>query len=244
MKYVINAEYWLFKQLDEFAREKKDRKQVIEAYKYIVGKIIEINGKPDLMSGDKYAPYKDYILFDNINQIFYSQGTSLIREIYESLNNMLATDPNYLHQRAKCYIRSAYTASKKTDKKKWLELAYRDANISYMAFERRFENHENDKILISAAHSQYTAALALCHISRCRGYADVEMNNRSVACIYKALKSPFNSLEFVTNDATYNYNNVVNDIITTLSTNLELVSTQNAKDNLTELLRMIIISNS
>lgn len=41
------------------------------------------------MKGEKYAPYKDYILFDNIFQIFRSQGTKIIRDIYQ-------TDVKYL----------------------------------------------------------------------------------------------------------------------------------------------------
>ena len=108
LKYVVNAEYWLFNQLDILAKSRKGREKIIEAYRYIIGKLIEINGKPDLMKGEKYAPYKDYILFDNIFQIFRSQGTKIIRDIYQSLNDILATDPNYLHQRAKCYIRPEY----------------------------------------------------------------------------------------------------------------------------------------
>lgn len=136
LKYVVNAEYWLFNQLDILAKSRKGREKIIEAYRYIIGKLIEINGKPDLMKGEKYAPYKDYILFDNIFQIFRSQGTKIIRDIYQSLNDILATDPNYLHQRAKCYIRSAYKSTEEKDKEKWLEMAYRDASISNSSFEK------------------------------------------------------------------------------------------------------------
>lgn len=44
--------------------------------------------------------YKKHILFDNINRIFSvnnSQGITLIRKIYESLNFLLSSDPNYMH---------------------------------------------------------------------------------------------------------------------------------------------------
>ena len=213
LKYVVNAEYWLFNQLDILAKSRKGREKIIEAYRYIIGKLIEINGKPDLMKGEKYAPYKDYILFDNIFQIFRSQGTKIIRDIYQSLNDILATDPNYLHQRAKCYIRSAYKSTEEKDKEKWLEMAYRDASISNSSFEKRYESHENEKIMISAAHSLYTAALALCHIAKLRNYRDISINANAVKCLYKAISSPFNSIEFVNNDATYNYNNVVGDLV-------------------------------
>lgn len=220
LKYVVNAEYWLFNQLDILAKSRKGREKIIEAYRYIIGKLIEINGKPDLMKGEKYAPYKDYILFDNIFQIFRSQGTKIIRDIYQSLNDILATDPNYLHQRAKCYIRSAYKSTEEKDKEKWLEMAYRDASISNSSFEKRYESHENEKIMISAAHSLYTAALALCHIAKLRNYRDISINANAVKCLYKAISSPFNSIEFVNNDATYNYNNVVGDLVSTFATDV------------------------
>lgn len=244
LKYVVNAEYWLFNQLDILAKNKNEREKIIEAYKYIIGKLIEINGKPNLMKGDKYAPYKDYILFDNIFQIFSSQGTKIIRDIYESLNDMLSTDPNYLHQRAKCYIRSAYKSTEDVDKEKWLEMAYRDASISNSSFEKRYENNENEKIMISAAHSLYTAALALCHIAKTRNYKDIIINAKAVKCLHKALSSPFNSIEFVNNDATYNYNNVVGDLVATFATDANYMKDRDAEEKIMELLMLRISNNS
>lgn len=244
LKYVVNAEYWLFNQLDILAKSRKGREKIIEEYRYIIGKLIEINGKPDLMKGEKYAPYKDYILFDNIFQIFRSQGTKIIRDIYQSLNDILATDPNYLHQRAKCYIRSAYKSTEEKDKEKWLEMAYRDASISNSSFEKRYENHENEKIMISAAHSLYTAALALCHIAKLRNYRDISINANAVKCLYKAISSPFNSIEFVNNDATYNYNNVVGDLVSTFATDVKYLKDKDAEEKVAELLMMMISNNT
>ena len=244
LKYVVNAEYWLFNQLDILAKSRKGREKIIEAYRYIIGKLIEINGKPDLMKGEKYAPYKDYILFDNIFQIFRSQGTKIIRDIYQSLNDILATDPNYLHQRAKCYIRSAYKSTEEKDKEKWLEMAYRDASISNSSFEKRYESHENEKIMISAAHPLYTAALALCHIAKLRNYRDISINANAVKCLYKAISSPFNSIEFVNNDATYNYNNVVGDLVSTFATDVKYLKDKDAEEKVAELLMMMISNNT
>lgn len=244
LKYVVNAEYWLFNQLDILAKSRKGREKIIEEYRYIIGKLIEINGKPDLMKGEKYAPYKDYILFDNIFQIFRSQGTKIIRDIYQSLNDILATDPNYLHQRAKCYIRSAYKSTEEKDKEKWLEMAYRDASISNSSFEKRYESHENEKIMISAAHSLYTAALALCHIAKLRNYRDISINANAVKCLYKAISSPFNSIEFVNNDATYNYNNVVGDLVSTFATDVKYLKDKDAEEKVAELLMMMISNNT
>lgn len=170
----------------------------------------------------------------------FAMGT----HIYQSLNDILATDPNYLHQRAKCYIRSAYKSTEEKDKEKWLEMAYRDASISNSSFEKRYESHENEKIMISAAHSLYTAALALCHIAKLRNYRDISINANAVKCLYKAISSPFNSIEFVNNDATYNYNNVVGDLVSTFATDVKYLKDKDAEEKVAELLMMMISNNT
>lgn len=239
-KYIINAEYWLFNQLDILAKEKNGRERIISSYKYIIGKLININGKPDLMKSDRYVAYKDYILFDNIFQIFKNQGTKIIRQIFENLNDLLSSDPNFLHQKAKCFIRSAYR--EKDNAAKWLERAYRDATVSNETFEKRYEESLNEKVMISAAHALYTASLSLCHIARNREYKDKSINDKAIETLYRALSSPYNSIEFVNNDSIYNFNNVVKDIITNVSLNKSLFSV-NLKDKVDELLTKIVRSN-
>ena len=130
-------------------------------------------GKPDLDYGDKNAYYKPYILFDEINQIFQFHGLALIREIYISLNDLLSTDPNYMHQRAKCYIRSADVASGDKEKMDFLENAYRDAVVSHDVFLKRYDYSKNEKINISVAHTEYTIALTY---AKAKEYADIATN--------------------------------------------------------------------
>lgn len=236
MKYVVNAEFWLYNQLDSFAQNKEGREKVIKAYRYIVLKLIEHYGIPDLKRGEKNAAYKDYILFDNINQIFTSQGTALIRGIYETLNDLLSTDPNYLHQRAKCYIRSAFKTNDRKLKQEWLTKAQRDAALSHKIFEERYEECKNEKIQISAAHTVYTVALTLCHLAKLKEYKDVKINEKAIVNLYLALSSPYNSMEFIKKDRAYNYNNVVENTISTLAANMDLVSSEKSKSAVEELI--------
>ena len=240
MKYVVNAEYWLYNQLDNVAKSNEGHKKVVEAYQYIISKLIEHYGKPDLNYGTKYAPYKEYILFDNINQIFASRNTELIREIYESLNNLLASDPNYLHQRAKCYIRSAIRTEDKKMKGKWLRQAQRDANTSNNIFEMRYEKCQNEKIQISAAHALYTAALSLCYLAKLADYKDIKTNEKAVECLNLALVSPYNSIEFIKKDKVYNQG-IVGETIKYFSTNMSMISSERTKNLVIDLLKMEIL---
>ena len=68
-KYVINAEYWLYNALSDFSLSEKNKILIVDAYEYIVKKIIEQYGAPDLLYGNKKAIYREYIRFDNINRI-------------------------------------------------------------------------------------------------------------------------------------------------------------------------------
>lgn len=240
MKYVVNAEFWLYHQLDEIAKGKEGRKKVIDAYKYIVSKLIEHYGKPDIQHGEKNAPYKEFILFDNINQIFSSQGTALIRGIYETLNELLSTDPNYLHQRAKCYIRSALKTTDSGLKQEWLIKAQHDAASSNKIFEQRYEQTQNEKIQISAAHTLYTVALTLCHLAKLYQYNDIRMNETAIETLYLAISSPYNSMEFIKKDKAYNYNNVVDNVISTLATTSSLILEDRAKEAVAELIKIQI----
>lgn len=243
MKYVVNAEFWLYNQLNSLAKSKDGREKVIEAYRYIVLKLIEHYGRPDLKRGEKNAPYKEYILFDNIIQIFTSQGTALIRGIYEALNDLLSTDPNYLHQRAKCYIRSAFNTSDLELKQEWLTKAQRDAASSHKIFEERYEECQNEKIQISAAHTLYTVALTLCHLAKLSDYENVKLNEKAIENLYLALSSPYNSMEFIKKDKAYNYNNVVEDTIATLAANVTLIPSERAKNAVAEMIKIQMTEN-
>ena len=243
MKYVVNAEYWLFNQLDSLAKTSSGQEKIIGAYRYIVQKIIEHYGKPDLKRGERNAPYKEYILFDNINQIFASQGNVLIRGIYESLNDLLSTDPNYLHQRAKCYIRSSYITSDFSKKQQWLIQAQRDASSSHKIFEERYIESKNEKVQISSDHALYTVALTLCHLAKLANYKDLKLNENAINNLYLAVSSPYNSMEFIKKDKVYNYDNVIDETIATFAADTSLIPSEKARMNVAELIKIQILEN-
>lgn len=243
IKYVVNAEFWLCYQLGMFAREEKNYKRIVEAFKYIITKIISQEGTPNLMHGDKNNSYGTYILFDNINKVFCSnktageQGLALIREIYEGLNKLLSADPNYMHQRAKCYIKSAYFEKDRTKKVAYFEKAFRDANVAYQIFDRRYNEYHNEKILISASHVLYTKALILSHKCYVNGYASIDDNTTAIHALHDALSSPYNTYAFAKKDS-FNYHNVVSKIICETIARKALVSSD-AYSDMEDLFRII-----
>ena len=211
IKYVVNAEYWLYHQLETFAKNEKNHKYIVDAYMHIISRIIQHDGQPNLLLKSKDASYKNYILFDNINKIFCSSGRGglkLIRVIYESLNDLLSVDPNYMHQRAKCYIKTALYTNNTEEKQKYLEQAYRDASVAAQIFEYRYNQNSNEKIIISIAHVQYTQALIVCHKANMCNYQVVEDNTKAITMLHQALSSPYNSYAYAKSDS-FNYQNVI-----------------------------------
>lgn len=243
MKYVINAEYWLYYQLEEFAKKDNNYKLIVSAYKYIISRIIVQEGLPNLIYGNNKISYREYILFDNINRIFSSHrmssqnGLKLIREIYENLNELLSADPNYMHQRAKCYIKSAYFEKESDKKIEYFDKAYRDANVAFQVFTNRYEEVGNEKILISASHVLYTKALILCHKCNIKHFENIEENTSAINMLYEALRSPYNSYEFAREDS-FNYENVIKKIISMSITNKALVKPE-VHSELSELFKIV-----
>lgn len=228
---MINAEYWLCFQLETFSKSEDAAHKIVEAYKYLVSRIIAYEGAPKLLSRGKNISYSNYILFDNINKIFCKNnmdgyhGLTLIRSIYESLNELLSVDPNYMHQRAKCYIKSAYFEKNKTKKEKFLEKAYRDANVSLQTFQLRYEKYYNEKLLISMAHVEYTKALILCHKCELKQYANKDENSNAIELLYSAFSSPHNSYAYAKRDA-FNYNDAIGKIITRTMADSSLIKSE------------------
>lgn len=223
-KYVLNAEFWLYRKLGEFAKYERNHQKIAQAYKYIVGRIIAHEGPPNLEYNKKDATYKEYIMFDNINRIFCSYGyagTELIQKIYDSLNDDLSSDPNYMHQRAKCRIKMACKTKDVSARKKFLEQGFRDAGVALQVFERRYSQQINEKIAISIAHVMYTRALILCHEANADGYSNISTNSEAIRVLYIALKSPYNTYAFAKGDS-YNFRNVIKRTILKAMTQKDL----------------------
>ncbi len=247
-KYVLNAEYWLWNQLSRFASNRHNHNFIVKAYQYLIREIITQVGKPDLMVGSRDSSYTDYIYFDNINQLFTSTKSSgrdslaLIRVIYEGLNDLLSVDPHYIHQRAKCYIKSSYYEKEAKHKTEYLDKAFRDANLSVQIFEKRYEKYGNEKLLISIDHTIYTQALILCHKCYLNNYSNIDENTSAVYMLHKSLISPYNSYSFAKYDS-FNYMNVVKQIVINTIMDSSLVNDA-ARALLQDLYKMIAESES
>ena len=190
-------------------------------------------------------PYKQYILFDNINQIFAwgrRGNLSLIRKIYDKLNTLLSTDPQYMHQRSKCYIRSSFyekTYEKKID---FLKRASRCSIVAEQIIESRYKRSANEKLLISLAHVKYTRAIAECIICSINRYEDIQLNQETTCLLYEAMTSPYNSYAYAKNDW-INRDNVMEAFVSELIINNDNLSTD-TKKQLESLFRMFQEKNS
>lgn len=228
IKYILNAEYWLCRYLEAFARDEDNYNRIVDAYKYIISQIISHEGKPNLLYGNRATSYKDYIFFDNINRLFSfnkesgKKGLALIRVIYEGLNNLLSVDPNYMHQRAKCYIKSSYYETGINEKMDYLDKAYRDANVALQVFSQRYDECGNEKLVISMDHIVYTQALILCHKCFIDDYSNVSANTSAIQTLHAALNSPYNTYSFAKTDS-FNYQSVIEKIVYAAIANKSLV---------------------
>lgn len=237
MKYILNAEYWLNKQLDDFAQNPQNHETIISAFYFLVSRIVLVYNKPDLMKGEQYYQYKPFILFDNINKIFPCNGLSFAQRIYDRLSSLLSEDPHYMHQRAKCQIKIAKHEKETEIKIQELEKAYRFATLARDTFQQRYNEWQNEKIMISVAHAEYTMALILCHLCKQKEYMDALLNTKATTLLLRALSSPHNSYAFAKTDA-YNYGNAISKLISKLISNTSLVD-KNALPALAKLFQII-----
>lgn len=233
-KYILNAEFWLCRHLSSFARNPQNCTKIVAAYRYIIDKIIENDQGPNIHFVNKKGSYKEYILFDNINRIFNTgsssnkEGLMIVKSIYDGLNTLLSVDPNYMHQRAKCYIRLSRFENNHSKKIEYLDKAFRDTNVAIQIFEERYTESLNEHIQISLAHLKYTQALIWCHRCKINYYSDIKENSKAILLLQEALTSPFNSYEYARKDI-YNYDDVISEIIHSSIANKKLVTDEAAQ---------------
>lgn len=162
---------------------------------------------------------------------------ALIRIIYEGLNNLLSVDPNYMHQRAKCYIKSSYYETEAKGKLDYLDKAYRDANVALQVFSQRYEECGNEKLIISMDHIMYTQALILCHKCFIDDYSDISANTVAIQTLHSALNSPYNTYSFAKTDS-FNYQSVIEKVVYATVANKALVHSE-AHEMLQNLFKLI-----
>lgn len=240
LKYVINAEYWLYTYLGDYANSEKNQEIIVNAFKYIIEKIVRVSGNPTI-DGYVVNSYKKYILFDNINRIFKTNGrksVSLIKKIYDGLNPYLSNDPNYLHQRAKCYIKLAFYIDDIGEKERLFKDSMRYANIAREIFNERFKKYQNSKIAISIAHVEYTLAIIACHECNLHEFDNIDENSDAILKLAGALDSPHNSYDYAKKDY-INYDNVVAKTYREMMTNPSKLNDEARKDALNILFHKI-----
>lgn len=197
IKYVLNAKYWLYRELGNYASNKNNFNEIVKSYKYIVQKQIESTGKVTL---EIRKNCRDYIMFDTINQIFmnnYNGQLLLSEKIYDGLHELLAQNYHYLHQYSKCCLRLSYSMKEKTKKLYYINKGLEMAKVAASMVEAEYEKSQNENLLITLAHVEYsiaTMAGELCCLNNFGNDADISY---AVDYSTKALYSIYNKDDYL-----------------------------------------------
>ena len=194
VKYILNSKYWLQRELGNYAKNSSNVKMVVEAYQYIIGKVLEAAGSNEIK---QRKLCKTYILFDVMNDIFLNRNKgniNLIVQIYTGLHELLAWDFNFLHQKAKCYLNFAHFITE--SKEKYLNDARQLAAVAESMAEARYEESGNERLLIALCHIQYTKATVLSEMCRLKNYTDIATIEKTIDAIQEALSSNYNADEY------------------------------------------------
>ena len=107
--------------MGEVAISKQNYKKITNAYKIIVERQLGLGGKLNFQNRKNC---RDYILFDTINDIFMNEKNGqlyLCEQIYEALYELLAENHQYLHQYAKCCLRTSHIIHEIAEKKEYIK---------------------------------------------------------------------------------------------------------------------------
>jgi hypothetical protein len=208
-KIVLNAKYWLYRYLGEFAHRQENYKIIIDAYIHIISKIIKTKR-------NAIRPI-EFIKFDVINEIFqtnYKGQASLAKAIYEGLNTLLADNPHYYHQRAKCLL---WQSEQNNEYSEQLNDALRYVNIASHNLDIEYKRSDNKKLLISLAHIDFTTALILSKLCVINSFDDFDFINKTVNFIYRALTNSFNLNEIFEKSDKYDMEIVIKHAMKNIS---------------------------
>ena len=202
-KIVLNAKHWLYRHLGEFAHNQDNYRKIIDAYIHIVSTIIKTR---------KNAVKKqiDIIKFDVINEIFqtnYKGQSSLAKAIYEGLSTLLADNPHYFHQRAKCLL---WQSEKNKEYLEQLNDALRYVNTAAYNFKIDYNHSKNEKIMISIAHTCFTTALIHSKICTINKFKDIDYVKETIDSLHTALSDNYNLNEIFEKSNKYDMEKVIN----------------------------------
>lgn len=213
IKYILNSPYWLKRELGKYARNEGNHYQIGEAYKYIIKQVIEFSGHDEYK---RRRECRNLILFDIMNEIFldeYHGNLKLIVYVYTVLQELLANDFHFLHQKAKCYLNYSYFLKRKNSEKSfdYLKKALELSVISKTMIENLYESTSNERLQITLAHTQYTEATIMCGICISNNYNNKDIED-TINAIQIALLSPYNGEDYQrdrTKKTSY-YNGLIN----------------------------------
>lgn len=198
-KIVINSKYWLTRELGAFVDSIGSKELVINSYRYLVWQCV--NKSNDKIDAAK--KYKDFILFDVINNTFLQNTNTkrhdfaeFIMEIYGNLKDIVAEDYQYMHQYAKSCLHYSRTLKNNSDKLKYLQIALNNVKVSQSQVEVILENSRNENLSITLAHIQYTFATIYCDICKAENYVNKDNIFEAINSIDIALSSPYNNDDY------------------------------------------------
>lgn len=236
-KIIPNAKYWILKTLGDFALNNKNHERVAEAYLYIASNLKRSIKSPQQFSKE----IAKYIKFDVINDVFprTEQGSvALISKIYDTLNKVLSTEPQYFHQRAKSklwYYRNE--SSELIEALRSAKIA--EHNLGLQKFDNEFKR-------TSLNHIKFTISLILGRLVVLNSFKDQELLKEAIHGYYIALMEKDNE-QYVSyslkNTKKYDYSN--NREIADLRKLVEYISmngskiTKDSKNEFNVILNMI-----
>lgn len=192
IKFIINSKYWIRRELGKFISESKSNmKNVIDAYELIIKKLLSRSTNIARIR----RMYKRFIYFNIVNNIFLTEKKgqiSLIAQIYSRIYALLASDYQFLHQYAKCYLIYTFATKDQVLQTNRIKEALEKINISLSIVENEMKTKINDRLITSLAHIQYTKATIMCAYSRVvRNDKKIDENN-VIDSIFIALQDSSN----------------------------------------------------
>ncbi|MCM1491601.1 MAG: SIR2 family protein [Muribaculaceae bacterium] len=189
-KMFINAKYWLLDMLGELAGNNAYYKKILEAYYNLVDSYIIMH--PD----SKYRNLEDYIRFDVLNEIFRNSSVDgnrrIIVGIYDELNTLLASEPQFYHQRAKCHL--WYTRTNKREEEVRDALRYAKKALHDYKLDKHDEN--NVKVRSTIRHMNVTVAIAQARLASALNYADKEQFKDCIGDLYQIVVTDGEAIAF------------------------------------------------
>lgn len=190
-KIYINSKYWLLDKLGNYAEDSSKHSLIISAYHNIIERLLKKYG-----NNYQYNYIEEYIKYDVINEIFFRPvrgNLSLIKALYDNLNDLLYSNPQFYHQRAKCYL---WHCDYSEDRKKEIKEALRFAKLAKHNLELS-SNLENVKVIISLAHIDFTLALIYAKMNAIYEYENATVFKEGIGVIKEAIANPFNEEYFL-----------------------------------------------